>query len=173
MVLIIPFLIWRGFVYVWTSIDIYFMGSGGWSIWSKTCYISRHCLSVTFIQLQISIRIFLQLSYTYFLIEILIIRFRVIFNTLFGLSLNYWMAISSRFLLGSMSTLLGPIMVLFYCLWLFGRSFDHYINALKCLDLWFNLLVFFFCMYFPIKHDQVSSLIRHMQLKFSVKNTKL
>ncbi|RVW44984.1 Protein zinc induced facilitator-like 1 [Vitis vinifera] len=34
----------------------------------------------------------------------------VIFNTLFGLSLNYWMAISSRFLLGSMSTLLGPIM---------------------------------------------------------------
>lgn len=128
---------------------------------------------VTFIQLQISIRIFLQLSYTYFLIEILIIRFRVIFNTLFGLSLNYWMAISSRFLLGSMSTLLGPIMVLFYCLWLFGRSFDHYINALKCLDLWFNLLVFFFCMYFPIKHDQVSSLIRHMQLKFSVKNTKL
>ena len=71
---------------------------------------------VTFIQLQISIRIFLQLSYTYFLIEILIIRFRVIFNTLFGLSLNYWMAISSRFLLGSMSTLLGPIMVLFYCL---------------------------------------------------------
>lgn len=33
----------------------------------------------------------------------------VIFNTLFGLSLNYWMAITTRFLLGSLNGLLGPI----------------------------------------------------------------
>ncbi|OVA13782.1 Major facilitator superfamily [Macleaya cordata] len=33
----------------------------------------------------------------------------VIFNTLFGLSTNYWMAISMRFLLGSLNGLLGPI----------------------------------------------------------------
>ncbi|WOH16228.1 hypothetical protein DCAR_0935777 [Daucus carota subsp. sativus] len=33
----------------------------------------------------------------------------VIFNTLFGLSLNYWMAIITRFLLGCLNGLLGPI----------------------------------------------------------------
>ncbi|KAM1263234.1 hypothetical protein ACFX2G_028870 [Malus domestica] len=33
----------------------------------------------------------------------------VIFNTLFGLSVNFWMAISTRFLLGSLNGLLGPI----------------------------------------------------------------
>ncbi|KAK6127134.1 hypothetical protein DH2020_039125 [Rehmannia glutinosa] len=33
----------------------------------------------------------------------------VIFNTLFGLSVNYWMAISSRFLLGSLCGILGPM----------------------------------------------------------------
>uniref|UniRef100_A0A7N0T7C4 Major facilitator superfamily (MFS) profile domain-containing protein n=2 Tax=Kalanchoe fedtschenkoi TaxID=63787 RepID=A0A7N0T7C4_KALFE len=33
----------------------------------------------------------------------------VIFNTLFGLSTNYWMAISSRFLLGSLCGVLGPM----------------------------------------------------------------
>ncbi|XP_038892220.1 protein ZINC INDUCED FACILITATOR-LIKE 1-like isoform X1 [Benincasa hispida] len=32
-----------------------------------------------------------------------------IFNTLFGLSLNYWMAIITRFLLGSLNGILGPI----------------------------------------------------------------
>ncbi|KAG5549458.1 hypothetical protein RHGRI_014708 [Rhododendron griersonianum] len=35
----------------------------------------------------------------------------VIFNTLFGLSVNYWMAISTRFLLGSLNGLLGPVKV--------------------------------------------------------------
>ncbi|XP_027342674.1 protein ZINC INDUCED FACILITATOR-LIKE 1-like [Abrus precatorius] len=33
----------------------------------------------------------------------------VVFNTLFGLSLNLWMAIGMRFLLGSLNGLLGPI----------------------------------------------------------------
>ncbi|KAG6423163.1 hypothetical protein SASPL_113551 [Salvia splendens] len=33
----------------------------------------------------------------------------VVFNALFGLSVNYWMAIITRFLLGSMNGLLGPI----------------------------------------------------------------
>ncbi|XP_031268541.1 protein ZINC INDUCED FACILITATOR-LIKE 1-like isoform X1 [Pistacia vera] len=33
----------------------------------------------------------------------------VIFNTLFGLSVNFWMAITTRFLLGSLNGLLGPI----------------------------------------------------------------
>nr|XP_017226422.1 PREDICTED: protein ZINC INDUCED FACILITATOR-LIKE 1-like isoform X4 [Daucus carota subsp. sativus] len=33
----------------------------------------------------------------------------VIFNTLFGLSINYWMAVTMRFLLGSLNGLLGPI----------------------------------------------------------------
>ncbi|KAL8037123.1 hypothetical protein ABFX02_11G019100 [Erythranthe guttata] len=33
----------------------------------------------------------------------------VIFNTLFGLSVNFWMAISTRFLLGSLCGILGPM----------------------------------------------------------------
>lgn len=33
----------------------------------------------------------------------------IIFNTLFGLSTSYWMAIATRFLLGSLNGLLGPI----------------------------------------------------------------
>ncbi|CAN1298521.1 Protein ZINC INDUCED FACILITATOR-LIKE 1 [Linum perenne] len=33
----------------------------------------------------------------------------VIFNTLFGLSTNFWMAVTARFLLGSLNGLLGPI----------------------------------------------------------------
>lgn len=33
----------------------------------------------------------------------------VIFNTLFGLSVNFWMAVCTRFLLGSLNGLLGPI----------------------------------------------------------------
>ena len=42
---------------------------------------------------------------------------RVIFNTLFGLSVNFWMAIATRFLLGSLNGLLGPIKVQFrYCI---------------------------------------------------------
>ncbi|KAJ0047109.1 hypothetical protein Pint_05497 [Pistacia integerrima] len=35
----------------------------------------------------------------------------VIFNTLFGLSIHFWMAIITRFLLGSLNGLLGPIKV--------------------------------------------------------------
>lgn len=42
---------------------------------------------------------------------------RVIFNTLFGLSVNFWMAVTTRFLLGSLNGLLGPIKVRFqYCI---------------------------------------------------------
>ncbi|OIT37159.1 PREDICTED: protein ZINC INDUCED FACILITATOR-LIKE 1-like [Nicotiana attenuata] len=33
----------------------------------------------------------------------------VVFNTLFGLSINFWMAVITRFLLGSLNGLLGPI----------------------------------------------------------------
>uniref|UniRef100_A0A0C9S8Z0 TSA: Wollemia nobilis Ref_Wollemi_Transcript_10065_2141 transcribed RNA sequence n=1 Tax=Wollemia nobilis TaxID=56998 RepID=A0A0C9S8Z0_9CONI len=33
----------------------------------------------------------------------------VVFNTLFGMSVNFWMAISTRFLLGSFNGLLGPV----------------------------------------------------------------
>lgn len=41
----------------------------------------------------------------------LLVGLRVIFNTLFGLSVNFWMAIITRFLLGSLNGLLGPIKV--------------------------------------------------------------
>jgi len=42
-----------------------------------------------------------------------ILCYRVVFNTLFGLSLNFWMAIITRFCLGSFNGLLGPIKVIF------------------------------------------------------------
>ncbi|KAJ0753574.1 putative MFS transporter superfamily [Helianthus annuus] len=35
--------------------------------------------------------------------------FRVIFNTIFGFSFNYWMAIITRFLLGFLNGILGTI----------------------------------------------------------------
>lgn len=38
--------------------------------------------------------------------------FSVVFNTLFGLSSNFWMAIGTRFLLGSLNGLLGPMRVM-------------------------------------------------------------
>lgn len=37
--------------------------------------------------------------------------FRVVFNTLFGLSMNFWMALSMRFFLGCFNSLLGTIRV--------------------------------------------------------------
>lgn len=37
--------------------------------------------------------------------------FRVVFNALFGLSTNFWMALSMRFLLGCFNSLLGTIRV--------------------------------------------------------------
>lgn len=37
---------------------------------------------------------------------------RVIFNTLFGLSTKYWMALTTRFVLGALNGLLAPIKVL-------------------------------------------------------------
>lgn len=40
-----------------------------------------------------------------------LLDFRVIFNTLFGLSTNYWMALITRCLLGVMCGYLGPIKV--------------------------------------------------------------
>ena len=59
---------------------------------------------------------YLQLAFTsiWFIVEIqfLMVHCRVIFNTLFGLSLNYWMAIITRFLLGCLNGLLGPIKVI-------------------------------------------------------------
>lgn len=36
---------------------------------------------------------------------------RIIFNTLFGLSTTFWMAVSTRFLLGSLCCILGPMRV--------------------------------------------------------------
>lgn len=42
----------------------------------------------------------------------LLFCFSVVFNTLFGLSSNFWMAIGTRFLLGSLNGLLGPMRVM-------------------------------------------------------------
>ncbi|XP_066360228.1 protein ZINC INDUCED FACILITATOR-LIKE 1-like isoform X2 [Miscanthus floridulus] len=40
---------------------------------------------------------------------VVMVGIMVIFNTLFGLSTSYWMAIATRFLLGALNGLLGPI----------------------------------------------------------------
>ena len=44
-------------------------------------------------------------------LAIFIICCRIIFNTLFGLSVNFWMAVLTRLLLGSLNGLLGPVKV--------------------------------------------------------------
>jgi hypothetical protein len=40
------------------------------------------------------------------------IYFSIVFNTLFGLSVKYWMAITTRFLLGALNGFLAPVKVL-------------------------------------------------------------
>lgn len=52
----------------------------------------------------------IHLIYTFFQ-QCWFVFLRVIFNTLFGLSVNYWMAILTRFLLGFTNGMLGPIKV--------------------------------------------------------------
>ncbi|KAI8025035.1 hypothetical protein LOK49_LG02G02503 [Camellia lanceoleosa] len=60
---------------------------------------------------------------------------RVIFNTLFGLSVNYWMAICTRFLLGSFNGLLGPIKA--YACEIFNKEYQ----ALGLSMILFKLLL--------------------------------
>ncbi|KAF6151941.1 hypothetical protein GIB67_010515 [Kingdonia uniflora] len=54
----------------------------------------------------------------------------VVFNTLFGFSTSFWMALFARFLLGSFNSLLGPIRVCFP-----HDSFRCNINLRSCLAL--------------------------------------
>ncbi|KAJ0711626.1 putative major facilitator superfamily, MFS transporter superfamily [Helianthus annuus] len=66
-------------------------------IGTSTVFVTfSHCVSLIF-------------EYIVLLQLVNFFSFSVIFNTLFGFSVNYWMAIITRFLLGSLNGLLGPI----------------------------------------------------------------
>ena len=73
-------------------------------------------------------------------------EFRVVFNTLFGLSTNFWMAVITRFLLGSLNGLLGQIKVFCY-------TIKYRVSSVILLA------------YLPF-------MFRHMLLRFFVKNIK-
>lgn len=76
----------------------------------------------------------------------------VVFNTLFGLSVNFWMAISMRFLLGSFNGMLGPVKPadkfpdIFSKTSLFGR-FPYF---LPCLAITiFSIMIFVATFWLP------------------------
>ena len=71
---------------------------------------------------------------------------RVIFNTLFGLSTNFWMAISTRFLLGSLCGILGPMRVhLFLNIWVP----KDLINICMCVLLVYEMFAWWLDMHRP------------------------
>lgn len=99
-------------IHVWQIFDVCFVGNYIWSLWSKTCYSYRGYHSVS---------IYVNELYTFFkLCNVVfhnyrcLLDFSVIFNTLFGLSTSFWMAVLMRFLLGSLNGLLGPVKVPFF-----------------------------------------------------------
>ena len=114
---------WRVFIYAWKSFDICSLGNGGWSLWSKTFYNYRDCRSFS-THHYYPINIFANKIWMFSpqclkCLFVCIFFLRVIFNTLFGHSVNFWMAVTTRFLLGSLNGLLGPIKVQFqYCIFL-------------------------------------------------------
>lgn len=149
------------------------MGHGCWSLWSKTCHCNRghHSVSNFFLSTPCVaplMSLWKRLKCGWFCLTHQIVYFyddldlttylRIIFNTLFGLSANYWMAIVTRFLLGSLNGLLGPIRVS-YCS-VYNMSFiliNHwFLCHLPFFNAWFNFLM-----------------VRHMQVNSSGKNTNL
>ncbi|KAJ0526185.1 putative major facilitator superfamily, MFS transporter superfamily [Helianthus annuus] len=99
------------YIYDWKGTDICFLGSGCGSIWSKTSYSFGHFISVrnyfNSYYYAIMLHKILNISCSFKSCNLIFIR--VIFNTLFGFSVNYWMAIVTRFLLGFLNGLLGTV----------------------------------------------------------------
>lgn len=99
-------------IHDWKSFHIYFLGEISWSIWSQTYYSDWDILSVSFYFVPQSKDVFFLFSCRFFITRFPTL-FRIIFNTLFGLSTSFWLAISVRFLLGCFNCLLGVIRVTF------------------------------------------------------------
>lgn len=125
----------RFFLHAWKNIHVTLVGICSWSLWSQTCYHHRNCYCVSKTRSIFDFNIWTYISIS-ILIRELLIYLRVIFNTLFGLSTNYWMAITTRFLLGSLNGLLGPVKVNF-CLhknsyWIFTTNFNSSLYTSDC-----------------------------------------
>lgn len=89
------------------------LGCGGWSCRKEAHHYIFSRFSVSTINLKriinygcsfLNINSVTQKNGTFF-------DFRVVFNTLFGLSVQYWMAITTRLLLGALNGMLAPIKV--------------------------------------------------------------
>lgn len=117
--------LFRRFIYARQMLDLNCLGDGSRSVWEEASCHTRRLLRVSIklkrlllpqILALIKVLFYFILSPPPFFImgsSILVINIsRVIFNTLFGLSTSYWMAIATRFLLGALNGLLGPIKVL-------------------------------------------------------------
>ena len=94
----------------WFPRSYIFWGETSWSIWSQTYHPHGNflCVSFNYSSTQyLNKDNFLFLQNFYFPDTL----FRIIFNTLFGLSTSFWFAISVRFLLGCVNCLLGVIRV--------------------------------------------------------------
>lgn len=111
---------WRILIYVGKSFDLCYLGNHSWSIWSKTCdyewlncTVSTHLVlfSINYCWLMKFKQLNVILIFIFLFPALLDVYFRIIFNTLFGLSTNFWMALSTRFLLGSLCGILGPMRV--------------------------------------------------------------
>jgi hypothetical protein len=89
------------------------MGHVCWQIRKEALHRDQHSLSVcmSFLQTRCQITPGAAFSFSWSEVNLALIFFRVVLNTLFGLSTSYWMAIVTRGLLGLLCGILGPIKV--------------------------------------------------------------
>lgn len=102
---------WRVCIHGWENNDSYVMGRGGWSLWPKTCDDIKHFGSVSATLIFVLLSTCSAFICSLLLAGLISMHFSVIFNTMFGLSTSYWMALTTRFLLGAFCGTLGPMRV--------------------------------------------------------------
>lgn len=96
------------------------MGNVGWSLWPEACHDLQHichvsdfcltsvmCFVFAFFDSWLARGLVNYVTLTVWFIN----HFRVLFNIMFGLSANYWMALTSRMLLGAFCGAIGPMRV--------------------------------------------------------------
>ena len=117
----------QGNLFPWKNHQCCAMGHVCWQIWKEAMHCDQHPLSVgniifsPIVGAYTSHSIKQDWSKSYFDSP-----FRVVFNTLFGLSTTYWMAIVTRGLLGLLCGILGPIKVWLaqWAYWYLGPTFS-------------------------------------------------
>jgi hypothetical protein len=104
----------RGNLFPWKNHQCGAVGHVRWQVRKEALHCDQHPLSVwTNFQTRCQIIPSMQFSWTG--VNLALTFFRVVFNTLFGLSKSYWMAIVTRGFLGLLCGILGPIKVNLLC----------------------------------------------------------